>query len=298
MSVNGQDPKTLLIVLGAMKSGTSSLFDLLARHPAICPSLTKEPYFFADETQCCHGHAAYFKLWQPEPGQTILMEGSTDYTKYPYIRHVPERLKALEDAGHTLKFIYIMRHPVARMESHVRHLFLHRCDVIQRPVELARFDVGILDRFVALSSYAFQLDKFRQCFERDQFFLTTFERLMADRTGTVNEILDFLGLSPMVDEDFKAAKAANVTENVRTWHYLPSAYRILTDNYLIKNIVSPRIPERWKENLRNRVTRQYPHRVTMTDEEKIISLEHLKPDLRRLKEEWQVSYVDDWGITL
>ncbi len=298
MSANGPRSKTLLFILGAMKSGTSSLFHLLAEHPAICPSRAKEPYFFADETQYRQGHGAYFKLWRPEAEHTVLMEGSTDYAKYPYVRRVPERLKALEDEGHTLKFIYIMRHPVTRIESHIRHLFLHQSDVIERRVELARLDVGILDRFIALSSYAYQLDQYKCCFERDLFFLSTFERLKADGAGLVNDILDFVGLAPLSAEKLETRGAANISEKMRTWEYLPDTYRALTDNYVVKNVVSPLVPQSWKAKLRDRLARQYSHRVEMTDEEKIIALERLKPDLRRLKEEWQVSCVEDWNIDL
>ena len=35
------------MIIGAMKCGTSSLFDLLARHPCIAGSIDKEPEFFA-----------------------------------------------------------------------------------------------------------------------------------------------------------------------------------------------------------------------------------------------------------
>lgn len=35
-----------LLIIGAMKCSTSSLFNYLAPHPSICPCITKEPEFF------------------------------------------------------------------------------------------------------------------------------------------------------------------------------------------------------------------------------------------------------------
>ncbi len=37
-----------VMIIGAMKAGTSSLYDYLLEHPAICPAVTKEPEFFSE----------------------------------------------------------------------------------------------------------------------------------------------------------------------------------------------------------------------------------------------------------
>ena len=36
-----------IVIIGTMKSGTTTLFDVLARHPAIAPASNKVPGFFA-----------------------------------------------------------------------------------------------------------------------------------------------------------------------------------------------------------------------------------------------------------
>ena len=40
---NQKSDKTHAIIIGAMKSGTSSLFHYLSQHPNVCPSKPKEP---------------------------------------------------------------------------------------------------------------------------------------------------------------------------------------------------------------------------------------------------------------
>ena len=39
-------PWNFAIIIGAMKSGTTSLFDLLSQHPEVAGSRSKEPDFF------------------------------------------------------------------------------------------------------------------------------------------------------------------------------------------------------------------------------------------------------------
>ena len=41
--------KEYILIIGAMKCGTTTLFDLLAQHPQIAPCKPKEPGFFAFE---------------------------------------------------------------------------------------------------------------------------------------------------------------------------------------------------------------------------------------------------------
>ena len=44
-------------IVGAAKSGTTSLYHYLNQHPAIFMSPIKEPGFFAPEVACCTAHA-------------------------------------------------------------------------------------------------------------------------------------------------------------------------------------------------------------------------------------------------
>jgi hypothetical protein len=39
----------LIVIGGFAKAGSSALFETLSSHPSVCPSIEKEPYFFADE---------------------------------------------------------------------------------------------------------------------------------------------------------------------------------------------------------------------------------------------------------
>ncbi|MDP6909848.1 MAG: hypothetical protein QF371_10095, partial [Flavobacteriales bacterium] len=68
-----------VIIIGAMKCGTSSLYAYLVKHPAICGCKVKEPDYFSSDTE-----AAYLDLF-PElnEGHKYVLDASTSYTKYP-----------------------------------------------------------------------------------------------------------------------------------------------------------------------------------------------------------------------
>jgi hypothetical protein len=81
--------------------------------------------------------------------------------------------------------------------------------------------------------------------------------------------------------------AANNSEAIRTWEYLPAYYRLLTDFPVVKKLISPLMPEMLKAYVRNSVARQYPYRTTLTEDEKAVVLERLRPDLIRLRDHWK-----------
>ena len=41
--ITGDKPDHFAFIIGAMKSGTTSLFEILSQHPQVCPSKIKEP---------------------------------------------------------------------------------------------------------------------------------------------------------------------------------------------------------------------------------------------------------------
>ena len=104
------------IIIGSMKCGTSSLYSYLAQHPEICPAASKEPEFFSEN----QGHGVkvekYEDLWNF--GMSVhryALEASTGYTKYPM---EPNVAKNIRDYGIKPKFIYVIRNPFDRIQSH------------------------------------------------------------------------------------------------------------------------------------------------------------------------------------
>jgi len=109
-----------VIIIGAMKCGTTTLYDNLIKHEEFCPAKDKEPHFFAKATNRFTRPGRYEQLWNFQPKvHQYAIEASTGYTKYPLEAGVPQRVHAY---GLKPKFIYIVRDPFMRIESEINFL--------------------------------------------------------------------------------------------------------------------------------------------------------------------------------
>ncbi|MFB6374644.1 MAG: sulfotransferase domain-containing protein, partial [Bradymonadaceae bacterium] len=110
------------LIIGAMKSGTTSLFNYLSEHPEIAPCRMAEPHFFAKPLKWKKGLDWYRDLWDWEPVRhTVALEASTNYAKGFKFEGVPDRIAKAAESGLDFRFLYIMRHPVDRLVSQYNH---------------------------------------------------------------------------------------------------------------------------------------------------------------------------------
>lgn len=184
-------PQRFALVLGAMKCGTTSLFEYLAQHPAVAASDPKEPDYFADPSGA-HDDAWYLArfAWDGTRHE-VALEASNSYTKLPHRSGAPERLArflAAHDAE--ARFIYLMRDPLERIESHFRHVAQFD------PRRLQRRRAHILEQAIATSSYATQLAPWVARFGRDRVLLLSFDDLSKHPAAVVRRVCEFLGLDP------------------------------------------------------------------------------------------------------
>jgi hypothetical protein len=82
-----ENKKTNLFIIGAMKSGTSSLHDYLGKHPQIFMAQFKEPMYFSREEHERMSLAEYEGLFKDVSNQLYIGESSTEYTKLPQRQH-------------------------------------------------------------------------------------------------------------------------------------------------------------------------------------------------------------------
>jgi Sulfotransferase family len=210
------DPRPNLFVIGAMKSGTSYLSELLRAHPAIFMSTPKEPSYFVDpKTLRRHwpymwqqgywkSEQRYLSLFAMAGSAAVIGEASTAYTKVPTYMRVPERI--LEFSPHA-RFIYIMRDPVERTISHYWH-------AVRSSRERRSMLVAIQSdpEYTDVSHYTRQLHEYFSRVRRESLYLLTFEELLANPGLHVSRIYAWLGVDPSVPLPEIGAK--NVTPAV------------------------------------------------------------------------------------
>lgn len=268
-----------LLIIGAMKCGTTSLFAYLAQHPQIAPSSIKEPDFFTKDERWAKGLSWYRSLWDYDPSRhKWAMEASTAYTKLPNFSGAVERISSV--AG-DFRFIYVMRHPIQRIESHYRHATIRGSQHMKKaPDQLVR------PHWIACSKYAMQLDPYYAAFPKEHILLLAFEELRDDPTGVLRRVCAFLNVE---DFAFKGLGTAHNTSRVDHPVY----------SFLVNAPIIPRlarlVPVRFKEALRNRISREIPKDVKLTPEQREYCLNELRDDMRRLRDEYGFD-ISRWNL--
>ena len=157
------------IIIGAMKSATSTLHVQLSQQPGFWMTTPKEPNFFSDEDVWAKGLGWYAGLFDGAAEGDIRGESSTHYTKLPDYPDCLDRMRAhVPDA----RLIYVMRHPVDRLISHYMHGWLNGS--IRGGLDEA---VSRYPELVQYGCYAMQLRPFLETYGPDKILPVFFERL-------------------------------------------------------------------------------------------------------------------------
>ncbi len=264
------------IIIGAMKSGTTSFYDYLINHPEICPCNVKEPEYFSEKMTHGIKHVGnYEDLWNFDLNKhKVSLEASTGYTRYPKEIGVAKRIK---DYGIEPYFIYIVRNPFDRIISHQN--FMKRYVSYQQ--------AATSDDVLMTSNYYIQLSEYAKFFPKDRFLILTFDEIKNQPEQSANKVFEFIELKniklgetlPKDNATFVPTKAEmNIKKSVifkKVRAYIPENLSIF-----VKKILS---------NFSNKE----PYIFT-TEEQEFIH-DSLYRDMKRLEKEWGVN-VGEWGF--
>ncbi|MBI4698002.1 MAG: sulfotransferase [Nitrospirae bacterium] len=177
------------IVIGSMKSGTTTLCHLIGQHPDVFMSEPKEVEFFCKDEIYEKGWDWYMSLFDGAKNKPAIGEGSTSYTKAPLFPKVPERIaRHLPD----IRLIYIVRHPLERIESHWMHRVRHG------DVRTFRKMLREYPNLIDTSRYWSQIQLYRKYFRDDQILVLFFEDLKKKPEMVLKQCFAFLNVNPGV----------------------------------------------------------------------------------------------------
>ena len=180
------------LIVGAMKAGTTSMFDDLRTHPGVFGPADKEPgNLCRDDVLTPEGLRAYERLFEHAGGRACF-EASTYYTMLPVHKGVAERARRV--LGDGLRVVYIVREPVARTVSH----HLHALNAGDTPADIDRA-VREDPRLIEYSRYAHQIEPWRATLGDERVCVVQFEHYVANRAQTAGLVQAFLGLDPRPD---------------------------------------------------------------------------------------------------
>lgn len=242
------------LILGAAKSGTTSLAEYLDQHPEVffCP--TKEPnYFaFAGETLPPPGPASpevlyellykysvtdygeYLSLFESVGEQKAIGEGSV---RYLYFEEAPRRIK---EKIPDVRLIVILREPVSRLYSHYCMNVRYQLEPLSLPeamaAEKARRDAnwGWDWHYANVSLYCKQIQRYFDLFDREQVKVVLYDDFVNKPLAVFQEICRHIGVSDRFVPDMsQRGMVAYRTRNfaLDRWLHWPSRPRTLLKRF-------------------------------------------------------------------
>ena len=218
------------VIVGAMKGGSTSLYNFVTQHPDIARAAQKEIGYFANKYKYGEKYyRSYFPtklsayLHKKQTHQKLLTgEASIAYLFFPA---VPNRMK---DLLPDIKLIIILRNPVDRAYSHywLAKRLNNETFPFEKAVELeeercaGEFERLLQDpyfiptnfvnnSYLAGGIYADQLEHWFRCYNRNQFLFLSTEDFAKNPQQTLNQFFDFVGVRPLHAGNLKNLNVGN-----------------------------------------------------------------------------------------
>lgn len=196
-------------IAGAQKSGTSTLYRMLSRHPDIFLSGQKELNFFNQPNITDEAWADYLGNFAAAKGQRYVGEATPHYFSCdkdgPLNSTIAKRIARY--AGTELKILLILRNPVERALAGWRHNYVY--GRLSEGVSI--FDAPSSQGVLRLSRYARNWHAWNKVFAEECFHVYLFDDLASRPKELLPSILADLGLT--MDEaaykDFPFGKRFN-----------------------------------------------------------------------------------------
>ena len=213
MSATSPDPRLPdFLVIGAFKSGTTSLMSYLSQHPDVMVPWLQEPNFFGAEdfslslegvkgarrdVDGAYGRrrtntlAQYTNLFADVPAGCVVGESSPQYMTHPA---ACERIRSLVP---DCKLVAILRNPIDRAFSDYSMF-------VRDGIEKDPFDVVIhrprsikpMGHYVETGMYGKQLQPFFETFPEEQLKVYLHDDLRADPSEVLRSLFSWLGVDP------------------------------------------------------------------------------------------------------
>jgi len=191
------------LIIGAAKSGTTSLFYQLRDHPEIfCPSIKEQNYFCQGEdglepgtgpgdqqaTHWTESADAYQEAFEPCRSNQIAGEASVSYLYSPV---TAQNIRSFAPDAH---LFCILRNPVDRAWSNYRHMVRDGREPLSfeeaLDAEEERIEKGweFSWHYKSLGCYGQQIERFTKVFPSDQLHFFHFDELKEDTASVVEDV--------------------------------------------------------------------------------------------------------------
>jgi len=269
--------KPNFLLIGAAKSGTTSLCALLGSHPDIFMTDPKETNFFAYDGLFNKGPQWYESLYRNSSNFSARGEGSPLYT----LRNIyPEAARRIAEYDPTLKLIFIVRHPLERIESGWLEMRSWGDETVHadfnRALKLNR------DWLVDSTNYWLELERYRHFFSDEQILVLFFEDFVKDRQAVLCSCCEFLGVDTDIELDTSTLHL-NPSNEKRVRRRSISMLRSIPGIGMAYSLAKKLVPEVLRVPIRNRILNAPAiERPRWTPESQRWVVDELRSDAHRL----------------
>jgi Sulfotransferase family len=269
------DPPRLptFFVIGASKSGTTSLRAYLDLHPEIEMTTVPEPHLVIGPGWRARSRA-YPELFRGETD--IRGDRSTGYSNHAVNPDAPANIAELVPEA---RLIYVVRDPVERTIAHyAQHLI--RGDE-RRPIGVAIQPDDPENVYLGASRYASVVESYLRCFDPERLLVLDLADLRDRRRQSLERVFRHVGADPAFwDEGFATEHNVRAEDNLR----LPRSWRRLRQGRLDR--ASRRVlPDGLRRNITAGMRRAIGHQVRpeASPEFRARLTEALAPEVERLR---------------
>lgn len=288
------------LVIGAMKCGTTSLFEYLAQHPQIAPCSHKEPLFFCNSNEWSRGFNYYQSLWKWNSSiHKIALEATASYTRvtHPnkYHMNAAENIAEFQKSTNAIfKFIYIMRNPIDRIESHYTQGRKRKHKDTAQSISK-----GINREVIDTSKYAMQLDEYYQRFSKDSILLINFEDLKTNPHNLLLKICQFLEVDTDTNWTFENLSTIHNPYSSQVTRISLPGYYFLRETEFVNSILRT-IPQQFKSKVISLIelfwSKKFDYEyVKLSSKQRNYVLQELQSDLEKLQNEFGFD-INSWSL--
>lgn len=199
------------IIIGAQKSGTSSLFHALTQHPQVRPSIRKEVHYFDDGLEVGQRNFERGPWWYRAhfPLRSALRPGERTGEASPLYLFHPDAPARIRELAPGARLIALVRDPTRRAISH----YLHSRRLGREPLALeealaaeedrlagtaqatgAAHDSFVNHSYKSRGRYAEQLKRYLAVFPKEQLLVILSEDFFATPHATLRDVFTFIGV--------------------------------------------------------------------------------------------------------
>ena len=213
------------MIVGAARSGTTSLYNYLEQHPEIFMPAMKEPHYFSGISPTIQSFDEYLSLFDGVEDETAVGEASSSYLM------VPETAQKIYQAFGKIKIIILLRNPVKRAHSnwylaqtHKKMETLSFREALMREDERyanrdsIRFWPGLM--YFRAGLYSEQVKEYYDVFGKENVKVIIFEEFIAEPITYCEDIFKFLEVGTTFKPEIKSFNAAHEPKYQKAYDFL------------------------------------------------------------------------------